>query len=153
MTEISMKDIEESTKPTQKTTQKKVKLHPMNNPPSKQPHIQIEDKFMGYFYGIVPEELTGGLKSLLYYGMSLPAPKHKRKRMLINLHQSKFTEQYMKKYLHVDMLSVLGDHEKMALVYGMNYIDAFLSSDVMEPMEAQRLQTETKQPPKQENIL
>jgi len=152
MTEIKMSDIEEI-KPKGKAQPKKVKMQPLNNPPPKiTRHEQIEER-LGYFYGVVPEELKGGLKSLFYYGMSLPAPKHKRRRMLTNLHQSKFTDQYISKYLHIDMLSILDDHTKMALVYGMNYLDAFLSSDVMEPMESQRVQTEIKQPPKQENII
>jgi len=154
MTEVSMKDIEESIKAAPKTSYKKVKMQPLNNPPKVTRHEQVEDKFMGYFYGVVPEELKGGLKSLLYYGMALPAPKHKRRRMLLNLHQSRFTDQYMSKYLHIDMLSVLGDHEKMALVYGMNYLDAWMSSDVMEPMERERAKEEKTAPPKNdENII
>jgi len=155
MTEVAMKDIEESIKPKGKTTApKKVKMQPLNNPPPKiTRHEQIEDK-LGYFYGVIPEELKGGLKSLLYYGMALPAPKHKRKRMLINLYQSKFTDQYISKYLHIDMLSILDDHSKMALVYGMNYLDAWMSSDVMEPMEQQKQTEQKSQPPKNdENII
>ena len=154
MTEIRMSDIEEAIKPKGKAP-KKVKMQPMNNPPkinnTPRQMQQVEDRFNGYFYGLVPEELKGGLKSLLYYGMSLPAPKHKRRRMLLNLHQSKFTEQYMNKYLHIDMLSVLDDHTKMALVYGLNYVDAYMSADVMEPLERAK-QTEQKTQPPQEEI-
>jgi len=153
MTEISNKDIEESVKAAPKATQKKVKIQPLNNPPPTR-REQVEDTFMGHFYGVVPEELKGGLKSLLYYGMALPAPKHKRRRMLMNLHQSRYTDEYMKKYLHIDMLSGLDDHTKFALVYAMNYIDAFMSSDVMEPMEAQKQQEEKHAPPpNSENII
>ena len=154
MTEVKMSDIEESIKPKGKTAAPKKVKFPMNNPPPKiKSNEQIEDR-LGYFYGVIPDELKGGIKSILYYGMSLPAPKHKRKRMLINLHQSKFTDQYISKYLHIDLLSVLDDHSKMALVYGMNYLDAWMSSDVMEPMEQHKQKEQKEQPPKRnENII
>ena len=151
-----MSDIEESIKPKGKAAPKKVKMHPMNNPPkvTHSPQQQLERNFSSYFNGIVPDELKFGIKSLLYYGMSLPAPKHKRRRMLTNLHQSKFTNEYISKYLHIDMLSILDDHSKMALVYGMNYLDAWMSSDVMEPMEQQKQTEQKTQPPKNdENII
>ena len=152
-----MSDIEESIKPKGKTaTAKKVKMHPMNSPPkiTHSPQQQLERNFNSYFYGILPDELKGTIKSLIYYGMAMPAPKNKRKRMLTNLHQSKFTDQYISKYLHIDMLSVLDDHSKMALVYGMNYLDAFMSSDVIEAMEKQKQTEQKTQPPKNdENII
>lgn len=150
MTEVRLSDIDESRKVCKPT--KKDKLYPMNDPPKKinAPSRQVEDTFNDYFNGYVPDELKGGLKSLLYYGMALPAPKHKRRKMLLNLHQSKFTEQYMNKYLHIDMLSGLNDHAKLILVYGMNYIDAYMSSDVMQAMEEQKVSQEKTQLPKDE---
>jgi len=152
MTEVNLKDLETNDKST-KTTHKKEKLHPLNNPPKITRHEQVEDKFNGYFYGVIPDELKGGLKSLLFYGMSMPAPKHKRRRMLMNLHQSRYTEQYMNKYLHIDMLSGLDDHTKLLLVYGMNYLDAFMSVDEMPVMEKAKTQEQKNAPPQQENNI
>jgi hypothetical protein len=151
MTEISMSDI---TEVKEKKTMSKKKMFPMNAPPKKTYQTQEtpQQQFNNYFEGYIPDELKGGIQNLLLYGLSIPAPKHKRRRMLLNLHQSTYTKQYLNKYLHVDMLSILDDHSKALLVYGLNYIDAFMSADVMEPLE-QRKEQKQKDIPEQNNEI
>jgi len=150
MTTVNMHDLESTTKTQIKT--KKALNHPLNDPPKRTPVQEVpEESFNNYFHGFLPDELKHGLKSMLLYGLSMPAPKMKRKKMLMNLHQSKFTDEYLKKYLHIDMLSGLDDHSKMALVYGMNYIDACMSPEQETYIEHAKQANEKKtSPPGQE---
>lgn len=152
MTSVNMHDLETTTKTQTKPTKKQAMNHPLNDPPKRQ-HIKPDESINNYFNGFVPDELKNGLKSMLLYGLSMPAPKMKRKKMLINLHQSRFTDEYLKKYLHIDMLSGLDDHSKMALVYGMNYIDAYMSSEPETYIEQKTKAEQKIQPPPAENNL
>ena len=79
---------------------------------------------------MIPQELSGGLKSLCLLGMSLPISKHKSKKLLSNLRQSQYIDNYLNKYLTIDMVSTLDDHTKMFCVYAMNYLDAFVTHDI-----------------------
>lgn len=151
MTTVNMSDINQIETKAPSSTKVKVPRCPMNEPP-KTRHIQqpVEQTFNDHFNGLVPDELKGGLKNMLLYGMSMPMKQHKRKKMLINLHSSKYTQQYLSKYLHVDMLSGLDDHSKMALVYGMNFLDAWMSND---PVPHQMPEQPKEEPPKDEQNI
>ena len=78
-------------------------------------------------------ELTGGLKNVVIYGLSYPCKN--KKKLAYNLHQSKYTNKYLDKYMSVDMISGLDDHTKFGMVYAMNFVDAFLTQIEQAPIE------------------
>ncbi len=125
MTEVNLNSPKNiKSKPT-----KSKKAMCINNPPARQnynPEIQIATNNYE-FDGIMPDELKGNLKSLAILGMSYPAG-HKKKQLAINLHNSKYVNAYLSKYMCIDMISCLDDHSKFAIAYGMNFIDALMSS-------------------------
>ena len=133
MTEVNIADIQKI-KETKAKRQPKKKLHPVNNPPrviQQQEHQQEFNNISSnnFFDGMVPQELSGGLKNICLLGMSLPIQKHKQKRLLSNLRESRYIDNYLNKYLTIDMISTLNDHNKMLCVYAMNYLDAFVTHD------------------------
>ena len=130
MTEVNFK--EEDVKPK---IVKKSKPIAINSPVKKQQHRIIEtDENNNYnFSGEIPVELTGGLKNVVIYGLSYPCKN--KKKLAYNLHQSKYTNKYLDKYMSVDMISGLDDHTKFGMVYAMNFLDAFLTTPEQAPIE------------------
>ncbi len=125
MTEVNL----QSPKNTKSKPIKSKKPMCINNPPTRQnynPEIQIATNYE--FEGIMPDELKGNLKSLAILGMSYPAG-HKKKQLAINLHNSKYVNAYLSKYMCIDIISGLDDHSKFAITYLMNFIDALMSSE------------------------
>ena len=114
---------------------KKSKPIAINSPVKKQQHRIIEtDENNNYnFSGEIPVELTGGLKNVVIYGLSYPCKN--KKKLAYNLHQSKYTNKYLDKYMSVDMISGLDDHTKFGMVYAMNFLDAFLTTPEQAPIE------------------
>ena len=129
MTEVNFK---EDVKPK---IVKKSKPVAINSPVKKQQHRIIEtDENNNYnFSGEIPVELTGGLKNVVIYGLSYPCKN--KKKLAYNLHQSKYTNKYLDKYMSVDMISGLDDHTKFGMVYAMNFLDAFLTPPEQAPIE------------------
>ena len=129
MTEVNFK---EDVKPK---IVKKSKPIAINSPVKKQQHRIIEtDENNNYnFSGEIPVELTGGLKNVVIYGLSYPCKN--KKKLAYNLHQSKYTNKYLDKYMSVDMISGLDDHTKFGMVYAMNFLDAFLTPPEQAPIE------------------
>ena len=129
MTEVNFK---EDVKPK---IVKKSKPVAINSPVKKQQHRIIEtDENNNYnFSGEIPVELTGGLKNIIIYGLSYPCKN--KKKLAYNLHQSKYTNKYLDKYMSVDMISGLDDHTKFGMVYAMNFLDAFLTPPEQAPIE------------------
>ena len=129
MTEVNFK---EDVKPK---IVKKSKPIAINSPVKKQQHRIIEtDENNNYnFSGEIPNELTGGLKNIIIYGLSYPCKN--KKKLAYNLHQSKYTNKYLDKYMSVDMISGLDDHTKFGMVYAMNFLDAFLTPPEQAPIE------------------
>jgi hypothetical protein len=126
MTEVNLN----SPKNTKSKPTKSKKAMCINNPPTRQLHPEIQIATNNYeFDGVMPDELKGNLKSLAILGMSYPAG-HKKKQLAINLHNSKYVNAYLSKYMCIDMISCLDDHSKFAITYGMNFIDALMSSEV-----------------------
>ena len=126
MTEVNL----QSPKNTKSKPTKSKKAMCINNPPTRQLHPEIQIATNNYeFDGVMPDELKGNLKSLAILGMSYPAG-HKKKQLAINLHNSKYVNAYLSKYMCIDMISCLDDHSKFAITYGMNFIDALMSSEV-----------------------
>ena len=114
---------------------KKSKPIAINSPVKKQQHRIIEtDENNNYnFSGEIPLELTNGLKNVVIYGLSYPCKN--KKKLAYNLHQSKYTNKYLDKYMSVDMISGLDDHTKFGMVYAMNFLDAFLTPPEQAPIE------------------
>ena len=126
MTEVNL----QSPKNTKSKPTKSKKAMCINNPPTRQLHPEIQIATNNYeFDGVMPDELKCNLKSLAILGMSYPAG-HKKKQLAINLHNSKYVNAYLAKYMCIDMISCLDDHSKFAITYGMNFIDALMSSEV-----------------------
>ena len=107
----------------------------INSPVKKQQHRIIEtDENNNYnFSGEIPNELTGGLKNIIIYGLSYPCKN--KKKLAYNLHQSKYTNKYLDKYMSIDMISGLDDHTKFGMVYAMNFVDAFLTPPEQAPIQ------------------
>ena len=126
MTEVNL----QSPKNTKSKPTKSKKAMCINNPPARQnynPEIQIATNNYE-FDGVMPDELKGNLKSLAILGMSYPAG-HKKKQLAINLHNSKYVNAYLSKYMCIDIISGLDDHSKFGIAYLMNFIDALMSSE------------------------
>ena len=130
MTEVNFK---EDVKP--KIVKKSNKPIAINSPVKKQQHRIIEtDENNNYnFSGEIPVELMGGLKNVVIYGLSYPCKN--KKKLAYNLHQSKYTNKYLDKYMSVDMISGLDDHTKFGMVYAMNFVDAFLTPPEQAPIQ------------------
>ena len=129
MTEVNFK---EDVKPKIVKSKKPIAI---NSPVKKQQHRIIEtDENNNYnFSGEIPVELTGGLKNVVIYGLSYPCKN--KKKLAYNLHQSKYTNKYLDKYMSVDMISGLDDHTKFGMVYAMNFVDAFLTQPEQAPIQ------------------
>ena len=129
MTEVNFKEDE---KPKIVKSKKPMTI---NSPVKKQQHRIIEtDENNNYnFQGEIPNELTGGLKNIIIYGLSFPCKN--KKKLAYNLHQSKYTNKYLDKYMSVDMISGLDDHTKFGMVYAMNFVDAFLTPPEQAPIQ------------------
>ena len=130
MTEVNFKEEDVKIKSV-----KKSKPIAINSPVKKQQHRIIEtDENNNYnFSGEIPVELTGGLKNVVIYGLSYPCKN--KKKLAYNLHQSKYTNKYLDKYMSVDMISGLDDHTKFGMVYAMNFLDAFLTQIEQAPIQ------------------
>ena len=130
MTEVNFKEEDVKIKSV-----KKSKPIAINSPVKKQQHRIIEtDENNNYnFSGEIPVELTGGLKNVVIYGLSYPCKN--KKKLAYNLHQSKYTNKYLDKYMSVDMISGLDDHTKFGMVYAMNFVDAFLTPPEQAPIQ------------------
>ena len=129
MTEVNFK---EDVKP--KIVKKSNKPIAINSPVKQQHRIIETDENNNYnFSGEIPNELTGGLKNIIIYGLSYPCKN--KKKLAYNLHQSKYTNKYLDKYMSVDMISGLDDHTKFGMVYAMNFVDAFLTPSEKAPIE------------------
>jgi len=142
MTEVNIADIQKKINEIKVKKPPKKRLHPVNNPPRivQQEHHQEFNNITSnnsYFDGMVPHELSGGLKNICLLGMSQPIQKHKQKRLLCNLRESKYIDNYLNKYLTIDMISGLDDHTKFIMCYGMNYLDAFITNDTTGTLQAE----------------
>ena len=131
MTEVNFKEEDVKIKIVKKSN----KPIAINSPVKNQQHRIIEtDENNNYnFQGEIPNELTGGLKNIIIYGLSYPCKN--KKKLAYNLHQSKYTNKYLDKYMSVDMISGLDDHTKFGMVYAMNFVDAFLTPPEQAPIQ------------------
>lgn len=99
-------------------------------------HVETERPRNSVFKHTLPNEMKSGVRNLTIYGLSVPAGKTRQKRMMHNLQNSKYINDYMNHYLCIEQLTNLGDHEKFLLTYGLNLLDAYLA-----PVEQQVIET------------
>jgi hypothetical protein len=141
MTEVNLN----SPKNTKSKPTKSKKAMCINNPPTRQLHPEIQIATNNYeFEGVMPSELQGNLKSLAILGMSFPAG-NKKKALALNLHKSTYVNAYLSKYMCFDIISGLDDHSKFAITYGMNFIDALMTTEAPNIAIINKQQDQEKQ--------
>ena len=114
----------EITKKAPKKSKKAVVMNPHNKFAKKEEHFE-EEKTTQHFSGFIPEELVNNSKSLVIKGASMIG-KSRSDILYTKLASSKYVNAYLNNYLMLNMLGNLNDHVKMALVYGVCYLESVL---------------------------
>ena len=104
-----------------KKSKKAVVMNPHNKFAKKEEHFE-EEKTTQHFSGFIPEELVNNSKSLVIKGASMVA-KSKQDVLYQKLASSKYVNAYLNNYMMMNVLGQLNDHVKMALVYGVCYLE------------------------------
>ena len=81
-----------------------------------------EEQTTNHFNGFIPDELVNNSKTLVIKGASMVA-KSKQDVLYQKLASSKYVNAYLNSYMMMNVLSNLNDHVKMALVYGVCYLE------------------------------
>ena len=105
-------------------SKKAVVMNPHNKNVKKEEHFE-EEKTTQHFSGFIPEELVNNSKTLVIKGASMVA-KSKQDVLYQKLASSKYVNAYLNNYFMLNMLGNLNDHVKMALVYGVCYLESVL---------------------------
>ena len=111
----------EITKKAPKKSKKAVVMNPHNKFAKKVEHFE-EEKTTNHFSGFIPEELVNNSKTLVIKGASMVA-KSKQDVLYQKLASSKYVNAYLNNYFMLNMMGQLNDHVKMALVYGVCYLE------------------------------
>ena len=103
---------------------KAVVMNPHNKNANKK---EIKEEFeeqqtTNHFSGFIPEELVNNSKSLVIKGASMIG-KSRSDILYTKLASSKYVNAYLNNYLMLNILGQLNDHVKMALVYGVCYLE------------------------------
>ena len=103
---------------------KAVVMNPHNKNANKK---EIKEEFeeqqtTNHFSGFIPEELVNNSKTLVIKGASMVA-KSKQDVLYQKLASSKYVNAYLNNYMMMNVLGQLNDHVKMALVYGVCYLE------------------------------
>eukprot|EP00760_Papus_ankaliazontas_P015468 PhM_4_TR16532/c0_g1_i1/m.96734 len=93
----------------QHPNQRKVKKPIIMHRPPQQQQNKTNDEHHEFDKNI-PNELRDGLKTLAMMGLAVTVPATKRNRMMTNLQNSKYTNEYLDKYLCIDNIAMLDDH-------------------------------------------
>ena len=104
-----------------KKSKKAVVMNPHNKNVKKEEHFE-EEKTTQHFSGFIPEELVNNSKTLVIKGASMVA-KSKQDVLYQKLASSKYVNAYLNNYMMMNVLGQLNDHVKMALVYGVCYLE------------------------------
>ena len=107
-----------------KKSKKAIIMNPHNKIAKKEEHFE-EEKTTQHFSGFIPEELVNNSKSLVIKGASMIA-KSKQDILYTKLASSKYVNAYLNNYFMLNMMGQLNDHVKMALVYGVCYLETIL---------------------------
>ena len=104
-----------------KKSKKAVVMNPHNKFAKKEEHFE-EEQTTQHFSGFIPEELVNNSKTLVIKGASMVA-KSKQDVLYQKLASSKYVNAYLNNYMMMNVLGQLNDHVKMALVYGVCYLE------------------------------
>ena len=103
-----------------KKSKKAVVMNPHNKFAKKEEHFE-EEQTTNHFNGFIPEELVNNSKSLVIKGASMVAKS--KQDVLYQKLASKYVNAYLNNYFMLNMMGQLNDHVKMALVYGVCYLE------------------------------
>ena len=103
-------------------SKKAVIMNPHNKFAKKVEHFEEEEKTTQHFSGFIPEELINNSKGVILKGASMIA-KSKSDVLYQKLASSKYVNAYINNYAMLNVLGQLNDHVKMALVYGVCYLE------------------------------
>ena len=107
-----------------KKSKKAVVMNPHNKFAKKEEHFE-EEKTTNHFNGFIPDELINNSKGVILKGASMIA-KSKSDVLYQKLASSKYVNAYLNNYMMMNVLGQLNDHVKMALVYGVCYLESVL---------------------------
>ena len=105
-----------------KAPKKSKKAH--NKFAKKEEHFE-EQQTTNHFSGFIPDELINNSKGVILKGASMIA-KSKSDVLYQKLASSKYVNAYINNYAMLNVLGQLNDHVKMALVYGVCYLESVL---------------------------
>lgn len=148
MTEINDNDI--SNTKIKVHHEKKLGSIKMNRPVSN--NIQYISEDNKHFENYIPKELNCNLKQIVKKGLSLPA-KNKSHILYNKIEESTFINEYLNKYLCLDLIAKFNDHVKFGLVYAISYFETMMTneennmtpermSNLMEKLKALKIQKE-----------
>ena len=101
-------------------SKKAVVMNPHNKFAKKEEHF--EEQTTNHFNGFIPDELINNSKGVILKGASMIA-KSKSDVLYQKLASSKYVNAYINNYAMLNVLGQLNDHVKMALVYGVCYLE------------------------------
>ena len=104
-----------------KKSKKAVVMNPHNKIAKKEEDFLVEQTKQ-HFSGFIPEELVNNSKGVILKGASMIA-KSKSDVLYQKLASSKYVNAYINNYAMLNVLGQLNDHVKMALVYGVCYLE------------------------------
>ena len=107
-----------------KKSKKAVVMNPHHKFAKKEEHFE-EEKTTQHFSGFIPDELINNSKGVILKGASMIA-KSKSDVLYQKLASSKYVNAYINNYAMLNVLGQLNDHVKMALVYGVCYLESVL---------------------------
>ena len=121
-----------------KKNKKAVVMNPHNKIAKKEEHFE-EQQTTHHFSGFIPEELVNNSKGLVIKGASMIG-KSRSDILYTKLASSKYVNAYLNNYMMMNVLGQLNDHVKMALVYGVCYLETIL---IPTPTPEQTTQSNT----------
>ena len=104
-----------------KKSKKAVVMNPHNKIAKKEEDFVVEQTTQ-HFSGFIPDELINNSKGVILKGASMIA-KSKSDVLYQKLASSKYVNAYINNYAMLNVLGQLNDHVKMALVYGVCYLE------------------------------
>jgi len=112
-------------KPKGKVSKPRVNNLKMNKTAPKEAKeiTQISQPKSDYFYGVIPDEINKNAKGGLLKIASMPA-RGKSDIMFLKLQNSMFLNQYLNKYMHMDVIAGLNDHLKAIATYSVLYLES-----------------------------
>ena len=124
-----------------KKSKKAVIMNPHNKNANKK---EIKEEFQdeeqkNHFNGFIPDELINNSKGVILKGASMIA-KSKSDVLYQKLASSKYVNAYINNYAMLNVLGQLNDHVKMALVYGVCYLETIF---IPTPTPEQTTQSNT----------